>query len=162
MRKTLTAIILTFLACAAFADAQTKRKIVRRTATKTTVVKKTTAAPIKKMTSITTASGLTYIITQEGTGAPLKTGDNIVVNYTGLLTDGRKFDSSFDSGEPITFPLGAAKVIKGWDEAFLKLRVGSRATLITPPSIAYGARGIGGVIPPDATLIFVVEVVGVQ
>lgn len=112
--------------------------------------------------AVTTASGLTYIITQNGTGAPLKAGDSVVVNYTGLLDDGRKFDSSLDRGEPIVFPLGAGKVIKGWDEGLQKLRIGDRATFIIPPSIGYGASGFGGVIPPNATLIFIIEVVGVQ
>lgn len=113
-------------------------------------------------TAVTTASGLTYIVTQKGTGAPLKAGDLVIVNYTGLLDDGRKFDSSLDRGEPLTFPLGAGKVIKGWDEGLQKLRIGDRATFIIPPAIGYGERGFGGVIPPDATLIFIVEVVGVQ
>ena len=112
--------------------------------------------------AVTTDSGLTYIITKEGTGAQLKAGDEIIVNYTGLLTNGLKFDSSLDRGEPFSFPLGAGRVIKGWDEGFQKLKVGDHATLIIPSSIAYGARGAGGVIPPDATLIFIVEVLGVK
>ncbi len=112
--------------------------------------------------AVTTESGLTYIITKKGTGAPLKVGDNIIVNYTGLLTNGLKFDSSLDRGAPFSFPLGAGRVIKGWDEGFGKLKVGDHATLVIPPSIGYGARGAGGVIPPDATLIFIVEVIGVK
>lgn len=112
--------------------------------------------------AITTASGLTYIVTKKGEGAQLKAGDNIIVNYTGLLTNGQKFDSSLDRGEPFSFPLGAGKVIKGWDEGFQKLKVGDHATLIIPPTIAYGERGAGGVIPPGATLIFIVEVIGVK
>jgi peptidylprolyl isomerase len=112
----------------------------------------------------TTASGLTYIITQKNeTGQQLKVGDNVQVHYTGLLTNGMKFDSSLDRGEPISFPLGRGRVIKGWDEGIQKLRVGERATLIIPASLGYGSRGAGnGDIPPDATLIFIVEVVGVQ
>lgn len=113
-------------------------------------------------TAVTTASGLTYIVTKPGAGAHLKAGDTIIVNYTGLLTNGLKFDSSLDRGEPFSFPLGAGRVIKGWDEGFEKLKVGDHATLIVPPSIGYGARGAGGVIPPDATLIFIVEVIGVK
>jgi FKBP-type peptidyl-prolyl cis-trans isomerase len=109
-----------------------------------------------------TESGLTYIITKKGDGAQLKAGDNIIVNYTGLLTNGAKFDSSLDRNEPFSFPLGAGRVIKGWDEGFSKLKIGDHATLIIPPSIGYGARGAGGVIPPDATLIFIVEVIGVK
>lgn len=112
--------------------------------------------------AVTTESGLTYIITKHGTGAALKAGDNIIVNYTGLLTNGQKFDSSLDRSEPFSFPLGAGRVIKGWDEGFGKLRIGDHAILTIPSSIGYGARGAGGVIPPDATLIFIVEVIGVQ
>jgi FKBP-type peptidyl-prolyl cis-trans isomerase len=102
------------------------------------------------------------MVTQHGTGQPLKNGDNVLVNYTGLLSNGIKFDSSFDRNEPIAFPLGAGRVIKGWDEGIALLRVGDRATLIIPPQLGYGSRGSGGAIPPDAILIFVVEVVGVQ
>ena len=149
--------------CAGFAFSQTKRKTVRRPLRKT-IVKKTT--PKKPMTlqsnAVTTASGLTYIVTKKGEGAQLKAGDNIIVNYTGLLTNGTKFDSSLDRGEPFSFPLGAGRVIKGWDEGFQKLKVGDHATLIIPPAIAYGERGAGGVIQPGATLIFIVEVIGVK
>ena len=112
--------------------------------------------------AVTTESGLTYIITKHGDGALIKAGDNVIVNYTGLLTNGQKFDSSLDRNETFSFPVGAGHVIKGWDEGLQKLRVGDNATLIIPPAIGYGARGAGGVIPPDATLIFIIEVVGVK
>ena len=115
-----------------------------------------------KQTAMTTESGLTVIITKPGDGAPIKAGDNVIVNYTGLLTNGQKFDSSLDRGETFSFPVGGGRVIKGWDEGLQKLRVGDHATLIIPASIGYGARGAGGVIPPDATLIFIIEVVGVK
>jgi peptidylprolyl isomerase len=148
---------------AGFALSQTKRKPIRRPIRKT-IVKKTTTPkkPMIEQQAITTASGLTYIVTKRGEGAQLKAGDEIIVNYTGLLTNGQKFDSSLDRGEPFSFPLGAGKVIKGWDEGFGKLKVGDHATLIIPPTIAYGERGAGGVIPPGATLIFIVEVIGVK
>ncbi len=152
-----------FGVCAGFALSQTKKRTVRRPI-KRTIVKKTTT-PKEIMTpqqAVTTASGLTYIVTKKGDGAQLKAGDEIIVNYTGLLTSGQKFDSSLDRGEPFPFSLGAGKVIKGWDEGFQKLRVGDHATLIIPPTIAYGERGAGGVIPPGATLIFIVEVIGVK
>lgn len=110
----------------------------------------------------TTQSGLTFIITRHGTGKQLKVGDTVLVHYTGLLTNGTKFDSSLDRNEPIAFPLGAGRVIKGWDEGVGKLRVGDQATLIIPPQLGYGAKGAGGVIPPDATLIFIIEVVDVK
>jgi peptidylprolyl isomerase len=89
-------------------------------------------------------------------------GEEVLVHYTGLLTDGTVFDSSRNRGEPFSFRLGAGRVIKGWDEGIALLRVGDRATLFIPPQLGYGARGAGGVIPPDASLIFVVELVGIR
>jgi peptidylprolyl isomerase len=164
MKKSIILILLIFGVFAGLAFSQTKKKPVRRVTKapikKTTIPKKTMTTPTSA--AVTTASGLTYIITQNGTGAPLKAGDTVAVNYTGLLDDGRKFDSSLDRGEPLVFPLGAGKVIKGWDEGLQKLRIGDRATFIIPPAIGYGESGFGGVIPPNATLIFIVEVVGVQ
>lgn len=165
MNKSIVLIVLMLTVCAGVVVSQTRKTPVRR---KTTVVKRT--IPAKKpvaaaVTSpaMTTASGLTYIVTQKGTGAQLKAGDTVSVHYTGLLTSGAKFDSSLDRGEPISFPLGAGRVIKGWDEGIQKLRVGDRAILYIPPALGYGARGAGnGAIPPDSTLIFIVEVVGVQ
>ncbi|MEP6903554.1 MAG: FKBP-type peptidyl-prolyl cis-trans isomerase [Actinomycetota bacterium] len=115
-----------------------------------------------KQEAVTTASGLTYIITKHGDGATVKAGDNVIVNYTGLLTNGAKFDSSLDRNDTFSFKVGAGMVIKGWDEGLQHLRVGDHATLIIPASIGYGSRGAGGVIPPDATLIFIIEVVGVK
>ena len=164
MKKSIVAIVLMLSVFGGFALSQTKKKTVRHPIKKTIVKKKTT--PKKTMTptsnAVTTVSGLTYIVTKKGEGIQLKVGDNIIVNYTGLLTDGTKFDSSLDRGEPFSFPLGAGKVIKGWDEGFQKLKVGDHATLIIPSSIGYGERGAGGVIPPGATLIFIVEVIGVK
>jgi peptidylprolyl isomerase len=165
MKKSIISVVLIIGVCAGFAVSQTRKRAAGRgaktTVRKTTTVKKTTMTT-PKSTAVTTASGLTYIITQAGTGAQLKAGDTVSVHYTGLLTNGLKFDSSLDRGEPISFELGAGRVIKGWDEALQKLRIGDRATLVIPPAIGYGSRGAGGVIPPDATLIFIIEVVGVQ
>jgi len=112
--------------------------------------------------AITTPSGLTYLITKKGTGRPLKAGDTVVMNYTGTLTNGVKFDSSHDRNEPFAFKLGAGQVIKGWDEGVAKLRVGDQAILVIPGKLAYGPQGIAPVIPPDSTLIFIVEVVDVK
>ena len=112
--------------------------------------------------AITTPSGLTYLITKKGTGRLPKTGETVVIHYTGMLTNGVKFDSSRDRGEPLSFELGAGRVIKGWDEGVAKLRIGDHAILVIPSNLAYGSRGAGGVIPPDSTLIFVVEVVDVK
>ena len=112
--------------------------------------------------AITTPSGLTYLITKKGTGRQLKAGDTVVLNYTGTLTNGVKFDSSYDRNEPLAFKLGAGRVIKGWDEGVAKLRVGDHAILVIPGKLAYGPKGVPNVIPPDATLIFIIEVVDVK
>lgn len=165
MKKLIFAVFLTITLCASLSFAQAKKKTVtgkKRVTTKTTTVKKMTDTPIKSA-AVTTASGLTYIVTKKGEGAQLKAGDIIMVNYTGLFTNGQPFDSSFNRGEPLSFPLGAGRVIKGWDEGLQKLRVGDHAIFIIPPAIAYGKEGFGGgVIPPDTTLVFLVEVVGVK
>jgi peptidylprolyl isomerase len=107
--------------------------------------------------AVTTPSGLKVEILQEGKGPVPQKGQTVVVHYTGTLVDGKKFDSSRDRGQPFSFPLGAGQVIRGWDEGIGMLKVGSRARLTIPPQLGYGARGAGGVIPPNATLIFDVE-----
>ena len=99
---------------------------------------------------------------KEGEGAQAKEGNTVSVHYTGKLADGTKFDSSLDRGEPIEFPLGQGRVIPGWDEGIALLKTGGKATFIIPPNLAYGARGAGGVIPPNATLIFEVELVSIK
>ena len=116
---------------------------------------------LKKGATVT-ESGLAYKITKKGSGQKAESGKTVSVHYTGKLTDGTKFDSSYDRNQPIDFPLGQGRVIKGWDEGIALLNVGSKATFIIPPDLAYGARGAGGVIPPNATLIFEVELVEVK
>ena len=115
---------------------------------------------------VTTPSGLQMVDTQPGTGASPKQGQTAVVHYTGYLSDkgakGKKFDSSVDRGQPFEFPVGAGRVIKGWDEGVASMKVGGKRTLIIPPQLGYGERGAGGVIPPNATLIFDVELLGVK
>ncbi|NMG22211.1 FKBP-type peptidyl-prolyl cis-trans isomerase [Brasilonema bromeliae] len=111
---------------------------------------------------VTTPSGLKYTELKEGTGATPKTGQTVVVHYTGTLEDGTKFDSSRDRGQPFSFKLGVGQVIKGWDEGLSTMKVGGRRQLIIPSDLGYGARGAGGVIPPNATLIFDVELLKVQ
>jgi len=111
---------------------------------------------------VTTASGLKYTIVKEGTGETPKRGNLVKVHYTGTLTDGTKFDSSYDRKEPIEFVVGTGQVIPGWDEGIMLLKVGSKAKLVIPPELAYGERGAGGVIPPNATLNFDVELVSVE
>jgi len=111
--------------------------------------------------TITTPSGLKYQDLQEGTGAQPKIGDTVVVHYTGWLTDGTKFDSSLDRGEPFEFKLGAGEVIKGWDMGVATMKVGGKRKLIVPPELGYGAQGRGP-IPPDAILIFEVELLEIK
>ena len=115
---------------------------------------------------VTTSSGLQMVDTQPGTGASPKSGQTAVVHYTGYLNDngkkGKKFDSSVDRGQPFEFPIGQGRVIKGWDEGVATMKVGGKRMLIIPPALGYGAQGAGGVIPPNATLIFDVELLGVK
>jgi peptidylprolyl isomerase len=106
---------------------------------------------------VTTDSGLQYIDLVEGTGATPQAGQTVVVHYTGTLENGTKFDSSRDRNQPFSFQLGAGRVIRGWDEGISTMKVGGRRQLIIPSDLGYGARGAGGVIPPNATLIFDVE-----
>jgi peptidylprolyl isomerase len=118
------------------------------------------------MTPTTTSSGLQYIDTVVGTGAAPQTGQTCVMHYTGWLYNdgikGKKFDSSVDRGDPFEFPLGQKRVIAGWDEGVASMKIGGKRTLIIPAALGYGARGAGGVIPPNATLMFDVELLGVK
>ena len=111
---------------------------------------------------IETATGLGYVDIVEGTGARPKTGDNVSVHYTGWLKSGQKFDSSVDRGQPLVFPIGKGRVIKGWDEGVGTMRVGGKRKLVIPAHLGYGDRGAGGVIPPGATLIFEVELLAID
>jgi FKBP-type peptidyl-prolyl cis-trans isomerase FkpA len=111
----------------------------------------------------TLAGGLVVQEVQAGSGAEAVAGKNVSVHYTGRLTDGTKFDSSYDRGQPIDFRLGSGMVIKGWDMGIQGMKVGGKRKLTIPPELAYGARGTpGGPIPPNATLVFDVELTGVQ
>lgn len=111
---------------------------------------------------ITTNSGLKYIDEKVGDGAAAKAGDKVTVHYTGKLKDGKKFDSSVDRNRPFVFPLGAGRVIKGWDEGVAGMKVGGKRKLIIPPELGYGAGGAGEVIPPNAELHFDVELLKVD
>ena len=111
--------------------------------------------------STTTPSGLIIDELVVGAGAAAAAGQQVTVHYTGWLTNGTKFDSSKDRGDPFIFPLGAGRVIKGWDEGVQGMKIGGKRKLTIPPALGYGTRGAGGVIPPDATLVFEVELLGV-
>ncbi len=115
---------------------------------------------------MTTPSGLQIIDSKVGTGASPKTGQICVMHYTGWLYEngvkGKKFDSSVDRGQPFEFPIGTHRVIAGWDEGVATMKVGGKRTLVIPPQLGYGERGAGGVIPPNATLIFDVELLGIK
>ena len=116
--------------------------------------------------TVTTPTGLQITDSKVGTGATPKTGQTCVMHYTGWLYEngakGKKFDSSVDRGQPFEFPIGVKRVIAGWDEGVATMKVGGKRTLIIPPQLGYGARGAGGVIPPNATLIFEVELLDVK
>ena len=111
---------------------------------------------------ITTGSGLTYVDLVVGTGREAAAGNLVTVHYTGWLTNGKKFDSSVDRSEPFSFPIGAGRVIKGWDEGVAGMKVGGKRKLTIPSQLGYGARGAGGAIPPNATLVFDVELLEVR
>ena len=111
---------------------------------------------------VTTPSGLKYTDVVVGSGAQPRSGQTAVVHYTGRLLDGTKFDSSKDRNQPFSFPLGQGRVIKGWDEGVATMKVGGTRQLTIPPDLAYGSRGAGGVIPPNATLTFEVELLDVK
>lgn len=118
------------------------------------------AAP--QLKTVTTPSGLKYQELVVGKGPMPKASSHVMVHYTGWLTNGQKFDSSVDRNQPFTFTLGRGEVIKGWDEGVASMHVGSKRKLTIPPGLAYGARGYPGAIPPNATLVFEVELLGFQ
>lgn len=112
--------------------------------------------------AVTTASGLSYTDLTVGNGASPTSGKSVTVHYTGTLENGTKFDSSLDRGQPFVFRIGAGEVIPGWDEGVMSMKVGGKRKLVVPPQLGYGANGAGGVIPPNATLVFEVELLDVE
>ncbi len=116
----------------------------------------------KNMSEVTTPTGLVYVDEVVGTGNSPSPGQTVSVHYTGWLTNGQKFDSSLDRGQPFQFTLGQGQVIRGWDEGVAGMKVGGKRKLIIPPDLGYGSRGAGGVIPPNAKLIFEVQLLGIQ
>lgn len=155
------ALVLTLAACSGKTDhdGTTADAPAEMTATEASGAADTFAMPA---TPQTTPSGLGYVIDQPGTGDKAQAGQTVSVHYTGWLTDGKKFDSSRDRGEPFEFSLGKGEVIQGWDEGVAGMQIGEKRTLVVPPALGYGAQGAGGVIPPNATLVFKVELLGVR
>jgi len=142
-------------------------KSLARKVTKKSPKKAAPPSKPKEPAMITTESGLKYVDTVVGSGAVPQKGQKCLVHYTGWLNDGKgqrgkKFDSSVDRGEPLAIPIGIGRVIKGWDEGVISMKVGGKRTLYIPSPLGYGARGAGGDIPPHADLIFDVELVAVQ
>jgi FKBP-type peptidyl-prolyl cis-trans isomerase len=111
---------------------------------------------------VSTSSGLQYEDLKVGTGESPKPGQTVIVHYTGWLTNGSKFDSSIDRGQPFEFQIGKGQVIKGWDEGVMSMKIGGKRKLTIPADLGYGARGAGGLIPPGATLIFEVDLLGLK
>jgi peptidylprolyl isomerase len=121
-----------------------------------------TPAEVAEADYTSTDSGLKYTDLNEGTGQSPEVGNQVIVHYIGWLEDGTMFDSSLNRGQPFVFPLGRGQVIPGWDEGVASMKVGGRRQLVIPPDLGYGAQGSGDVIPPNATLIFEVELLGIQ
>jgi peptidylprolyl isomerase len=167
LKKTGLAILVGLVALAGCAKQEQETKPA-------TTEQMTTEAPVEQATppqsgipmvtgdTITTPSGLKYIVMAAGEGPTPTAGDLIGAHYTGWLLDGTKFDSSRDRGQPLQFPIGQGRVIRGWDEGLMAMSVGGHRLLIIPPELSYGERGTpGGPIPPNATLIFDVELVSI-
>jgi peptidylprolyl isomerase len=158
MKKTLS-VLLTGAAIAFVAASAPAEEKVKTTAP-------AAAAEKKEPKMVTTPSGLKYQDAKEGTGPSPKNGQKCSMHYTGWLWEndakGKKFDSSVDRGQPFEFRIGQGEVIRGWDEGVATMKVGGKRTLIIPPALGYGSRGAAGVIPPNATLLFEVELLGVK
>ncbi|MDA0733385.1 MAG: FKBP-type peptidyl-prolyl cis-trans isomerase [Chloroflexi bacterium] len=155
----LSFLVILLAGCAQALPIPTNTPVPPPTATSTAVpvVTQPSSEGADPTSLVTTDSGLQYRDLVVGTGEEASIGATAVVHYTGWLVDGTKFDSSLDRGDPLSFPIGAGRVIQGWDEGVGSMKVGGKRELTIPPDLAYGDRGAGAVIPPGATLIFEVE-----
>jgi FKBP-type peptidyl-prolyl cis-trans isomerase len=151
------AALLTTACLFSVSDAQTRNRSSRKTSAKS-VHKQT----VLKSGAVRTASGLTYMVLKRGTGRLPKNGETVIYHYTGTFTNGVKFDSSWDRDQPLAFKLGARQLIKGVEEAIAKLHMGDHAIMVLPPELAYGKRGFRDAIPPNSTLVFLVEIVDIK
>lgn len=154
----ITLALVTLVACSSEREAQQTEEA----AAVSQPANQPSGPPAVSGDTMTTSSGLKYIVLTSGDGPRAEQGKVVSVHYTGWLTDGTKFDSSLDRGSPYRFPVGTGHVIPGWDEAVGMMRVGDKWRIILPPALAYGPQGRAPVIPPSATLIFDVELVGVE
>jgi FKBP-type peptidyl-prolyl cis-trans isomerase len=143
-------------------EAHTAHRAAPGPAARTSGVNPDKQADVSALTPVTTASGLKYYVLAEGTGPAPTAGQTVAMHYAGWLQDGTLFDTSLKRGKEFTFPVGVGRVIKGWDEAVITMKVGERRQLHIPPELGYGERGAGGVIPPNATLVFDVELMGMK
>ncbi|TVP61886.1 MAG: FKBP-type peptidyl-prolyl cis-trans isomerase [Nodularia sp. (in: Bacteria)] len=158
-------VVLVFAQVGNKVNSATAANLTTTTPAPTSVTKNQTLIASNTMSDanvVTTPSGLKYTELEEGTGATPEPGQTVVVHYTGTLENGTKFDSSRDRNSPFEFKIGIGQVIKGWDEGLSTMKVGGRRQLIIPAELGYGSRGAGGVIPPNATLLFDVELLGIK
>lgn len=160
LNRPIIAILVLTLGCSTGSDSE-RADIESSPAEEASMANTAGGPPPVSGDTVTTESGLRYVVIEEGSGATPTTGQTVRVHYTGWFLDGTKFDSSVDRGEPFPFPLGRGRVIRGWDEGVATMKVGEKRRLIVPPELGYGQRGHPGGIPPNATLVFDVELLGI-
>lgn len=162
MKKIVIILLIIVVAAVLFVSIRRNRNVAVAPAT-SNVTEEKKAADNQPKQETSKSMGLEIKTTKEGTGErTVKNGDNIAVHYTGKLTDGTKFDSSLDRGTPFEFMIGQGMVIQGWEQGLLGMKVGEKRTLTIPSDLGYGSRGAAGVIPPNATLIFDVELISIK